>query len=58
VDEVSMVDVPLMASLIRALPPQAGLLLVGTRTNCLRWVQELVLNFDGRLINYDFGETR
>src|SRR6202035_2661127 len=29
VDEVSMVDVPLMASLIRALPPQAGLLLVG-----------------------------
>ena len=29
VDEVSMVDVPLMAALIRALPPQAGLLLVG-----------------------------
>src|SRR5246500_372458 len=29
VDEVSMVDVPLMASLMRALPPQAGLLLVG-----------------------------
>jgi len=29
VDEVSMVDVPLMASLIKALPPQAGLLLVG-----------------------------
>jgi exodeoxyribonuclease V alpha subunit len=29
VDEVSMVDVPLMASLIRALPPQSGLLLVG-----------------------------
>src|SRR5216684_2771204 len=29
VDEVSMVDVPLMASLIRALPPEAGLLLVG-----------------------------
>src|ERR1700722_13811382 len=29
VDEVSMVDVPLMASLIRALPPPAGLLLVG-----------------------------
>src|SRR6202045_1110284 len=29
VDEVSMVDVPLMTSLIRALPPQAGLLLVG-----------------------------
>jgi len=29
VDEVSMVDVPLMASLIRALPHHAGLLLVG-----------------------------
>jgi exodeoxyribonuclease V alpha subunit len=29
VDETSMVDVPLMASLIRALPPRAGLLLVG-----------------------------
>jgi exodeoxyribonuclease V alpha subunit len=29
VDEVSMVDVPLMAALIRALPPRAGLLLVG-----------------------------
>src|SRR3984885_9652214 len=29
VDEVSMVDVPLMAALVRALPPQAGLLLVG-----------------------------
>jgi exodeoxyribonuclease V alpha subunit len=29
VDEVSMVDVPLMAALIRALPPNAGLLLVG-----------------------------
>jgi exodeoxyribonuclease V alpha subunit len=29
VDEVSMVDVPLMAALMRALPPQAGLLLVG-----------------------------
>ena len=29
VDEVSMVDVPLMASLIKALSPQAGLLLVG-----------------------------
>jgi exodeoxyribonuclease V alpha subunit len=29
VDEVSMVDVPLMAALIRALPPQAGLLLAG-----------------------------
>ena len=29
VDEVSIVDVPLMAALIRALPPQAGLLLVG-----------------------------
>jgi len=29
VDEVSMVDVPLMAALIRALPPKAGLLLVG-----------------------------
>jgi len=28
-DEVSMVDVPLMAALIKALPPQAGLLLVG-----------------------------
>src|SRR5580658_2941155 len=29
VDEVSMVDVPLMASLLKALPPRAGLLLVG-----------------------------
>ena len=29
VDEVSMVDVPLMTSLIRALPRHAGLLLVG-----------------------------
>ncbi|WP_254980569.1 AAA family ATPase [Cyanobium sp. ATX 6A2] len=29
VDETSMVDVPLMASLLAALPPQAGLLLVG-----------------------------
>jgi len=29
VDEVSMVDVPLMASLLRALPPHSGLLLVG-----------------------------
>ena len=29
VDEVSMVDVPLMASLLRALPPHAGVLLVG-----------------------------
>src|SRR3984957_4293398 len=29
VDEVSMVDVQLMASLLRALPPRAGLLLVG-----------------------------
>jgi exodeoxyribonuclease V alpha subunit len=29
VDETSMVDVPLMASLLDALPPEAGLLLVG-----------------------------
>jgi exodeoxyribonuclease V alpha subunit len=29
VDEVSMVDVPLMAALIRAVPPHAGVLLVG-----------------------------
>jgi exodeoxyribonuclease V alpha subunit len=29
VDETSMVDVPLMSALLRALPPQAGLLLVG-----------------------------
>jgi exodeoxyribonuclease V alpha subunit len=29
VDEVSMVDVPLMAALMRALPPNAGFLLVG-----------------------------
>ncbi|MEB3317043.1 MAG: ATP-dependent RecD-like DNA helicase [Cyanobacteriota bacterium] len=29
VDETSMVDVPLMASLLAALPPEAGLLLVG-----------------------------
>jgi exodeoxyribonuclease V alpha subunit len=29
VDETSMVDVPLMASLVRAIPPQAALLLVG-----------------------------
>ena len=29
VDETSMVDVPLMASLIRALPPSSGLVLVG-----------------------------
>ncbi|CAK6690532.1 ATP-dependent RecD-like DNA helicase [Synechococcus sp. CBW1107] len=29
VDETSMVDVPLMASLLEALPPEAGLLLVG-----------------------------
>jgi exodeoxyribonuclease V alpha subunit len=29
VDETSMVDVPLMASLLEAIPPEAGLLLVG-----------------------------
>ncbi|MEI5617135.1 AAA family ATPase, partial [Streptomyces brasiliscabiei] len=29
IDETSMVDVPLMAAVLRALPPQAGLLLVG-----------------------------
>ena len=29
VDETSMVDVPLMAALVRAVPPQAALLLVG-----------------------------
>jgi exodeoxyribonuclease V alpha subunit len=29
IDEVSMVDVPLMASLVRAVPPRAGLVLVG-----------------------------
>ena len=29
VDETSMVDVPLMSALLRALPPEAGLLLVG-----------------------------
>ena len=29
VDESSMVDVMLMANLLRALPPKAGLLLVG-----------------------------
>jgi len=29
VDEVSMLDVPLMASLIKALPPRSGLVLVG-----------------------------
>jgi exodeoxyribonuclease V alpha subunit len=29
VDEASMVDVPLMASLMKALPPRAGLILVG-----------------------------
>ena len=29
VDETSMVDVPLMANLLRALPPKASLLLVG-----------------------------
>jgi len=36
-DEVSMIDVVLMANLLRALPAKASLLLVATSTNCLPW---------------------
>ena len=36
VDETSMVDVPLMRALLRALPDRAALLLVATSTSCLR----------------------
>ena len=40
VDETSMVDVPLMASLVQALPNRAALRSLATLTNCLRWDQD------------------